>query len=202
MIETNPFFTTTIADHGLAPLAALLALALLVGGLHRYRKPRRKGFGQTRLRPNLHLVPQDHAMTQLAAVNASGYKTIPLLNREEARILPLLESLVQSLAPTYRVMAQTSLGEVIRPTGHAPEAFSAINAKRLDFAIIAPSGHLVIAIEHQGSGHHQNGAFLRDAVKREALRKAGVAWIETTTATTETLLRTQITDALTLKRSA
>ena len=39
-------------------------------------------------------------------------------------------------------------------------------------------GHIVAAIEYQGTGHHQDNAFLRDAVKREAVRKAGVPYIE------------------------
>lgn len=35
-----------------------------------------------------------------------------------------------------------------------------------------------MAIEYQGSGHYQNDAAARGAVKREALRKAGVGYLE------------------------
>jgi hypothetical protein len=34
------------------------------------------------------------------------------------------------------------------------------------------------AIEYQGGGHHQGTAAARDAVKREALRRAGVGYHE------------------------
>ena len=57
-------------------------------------------------------------------------------------------------------------------------AFRSINSKRLDFAIFDRSGRLVLAIEYQGSGHYHQKSFMRDAVKKEALRKAGVPLIE------------------------
>ena len=34
------------------------------------------------------------------------------------------------------------------------------------------------ALEYQGTGHHQGSAAARDAVKKEALRKAGVGYHE------------------------
>jgi Protein of unknown function (DUF2726) len=34
------------------------------------------------------------------------------------------------------------------------------------------------SIEYQGSGHHQGTAAARDAVKKEALRKAGIGYHE------------------------
>ena len=35
-----------------------------------------------------------------------------------------------------------------------------------------------LAVEYQGHGHYQNKAFMRDAVKREAVRKAGIEFLE------------------------
>jgi hypothetical protein len=81
-------------------------------------------------------------------------------------------------------MSQVSLAEVIRPRdsrGTADErrrGHASINSKRLDFAVIDRRGLLVAAIEYQGSGHYQDRSFMRDAVKREALRKAGVPMVE------------------------
>jgi len=49
---------------------------------------------------------------------------------------------------------------------------------RLDFVLFDRFGYLVCAVEYQGTGHHQNNAFLRDAIKREALRKAGGTMLE------------------------
>jgi hypothetical protein len=120
-------------------------------------------------------------VAQLDIVNRSTYERVRILNREEAKLLPLLERTLRDIGQGHRVMAQTSLGEVIKPTPTCPDkgnAMAVINSKRLDFAVIDRFGLLTCAVEYQGTGHHQNGAFLRDAVKREALRKAGVPMLE------------------------
>lgn len=81
-------------------------------------------------------------------------------------------------------MAQTSLGEIIRPrresgtTDQCDLAYRAINSKRVDLAVFDTSGRAILVVEYQGSGHYHQTSFMRDAVKREALRKAGVAFIE------------------------
>jgi hypothetical protein len=81
-------------------------------------------------------------------------------------------------------MAQTSMGEIIRTKkGSASDydcdlAFRSINSKRLDFVVINRFGTPVLAIEYQGAGHYHSRSFMRDAVKREALRKANVRFIE------------------------
>lgn len=119
----------------------------------------------------------------IEAVAKMDFRRKRLLNKGEYKLLRALESLVPDLGPHFRLMAQTSLGEIIEPIG-APmskdwkAAFHAINAKRLDFAIFDGAGYLVCAIEYQGQGHYQDGAFMPDAVKREALRLAGVPLVE------------------------
>jgi len=121
---------------------------------------------------------------QLDAIEAVEFETIPLLNKEEARLLPKLEQLVYEIAPDYRLMAQVSLAEILKPRGLGQtkvaqdRAFRAINAKRVDFAIFDRNGRVVAAIEYQGTGHYQNRAVVRDAVKREVFRKAGVLFVE------------------------
>ena len=121
---------------------------------------------------------------QMEAIARVDFEITPLLNKEEARLLPLLESCTRKLNRGHRVMAQTSLGEIIRPKAANASneaqraAFASINSKRLDFAIFDRFGRLAIAIEYQGSGHYQTKSFMRDAVKREALRKAGVPYLE------------------------
>lgn len=75
-----------------------------------------------------------------------------------------------------RVMAQVALGEVLAsPT---KDAYLAINSKRVDFILIREDGNPLHAIEYQGSGHHQGDAAIRDAIKREALRRAGIGYTE------------------------
>ena len=134
------------------------------------------------LPPQLYAAPAPNP--QLTAVSRVDFETTPLLNREEVLLLPLLENIARQLGQGHRVMAQTSLGEVIRPSpGSGSEdqrnsAFYAVNAKRLDLAIFDHAGTLILAVEYQGTGHYQGDALKRDAVKREALRKAGVDLLE------------------------
>jgi hypothetical protein len=77
-----------------------------------------------------------------------------------------------------RVMAQVCLGEVLRSPDD--DAFRAINSKRVDILVISNSGWPLAAIEYQGEGHYQGTAYARDAVKKAALQRAGVAYLEVT----------------------
>ena len=87
-------------------------------------------------------------------------------------------------------MAQVSLGEILASSDKA--AFWAINAKRVDVLIVSDKYQPLAAIEFQGEGHYQGSAAARDAVKKEALRKAGIAYIEMTASHTPTDLRREI----------
>ena len=121
---------------------------------------------------------------QLAAIAKVNFERRRLMNKGEYRLFRFLEKTVADIAWGHRVMAQTSLGELIQPVWKTPskaerrDAQSSINSKRVDFAIIDRFGLLVLAVEFQGSGHYHHKTFLRDAVKREALRRAGVELIE------------------------
>jgi Protein of unknown function (DUF2726) len=61
--------------------------------------------------------------------------------------------------------------------GMAPSSVHLINWYR-NFALMDPDARVVHAIEYQGTGHHQGTAAARDAVKKEALRKAGIGYHE------------------------
>lgn len=202
MIEKNPFQQTgfgldpsLLTDMRTMVYAAVLILLIIAPLWKRARKRRRAHvqrrsdativpFGKRETvaapldRKNMHLPEY-----QMRAIAAASFETQPLLNFSEARLLPVIEAALAKFGRGHRVMAQTSLGELLRPCNDQDPAtreaaFASINAKRLDFSIIDHSGHLVAAIEYQGTGHHSNKAFIRDAVKREACRKAGVAFIE------------------------
>ena len=88
------------------------------------------------------------------------------------------ERAVNTADLNWRVMAQVSLGEVLACSD--ARAYSAINSKRVDLLIVSSSGDPIAAIEYQGHGHYQGTAAARDAIKKEALRKAGVRYIEVT----------------------
>lgn len=115
---------------------------------------------------------------QLATVMAANFSARPLLNQPEANLFKALDAAVIARNPRWQVMAQVSLGEFL--TSPDKDAYGAINSKRVDFALMDPDARVIHAIEYQGSGHHLPGsnAAARDAVKKEALRKAGIGYHE------------------------
>lgn len=117
----------------------------------------------------------DPAM-QLRCVMAAKFEKRPLLNKSEARVLVAAEQAAREIGAGWRVMAQVCLGEILASPDEA--AYRAINSKRVDLLIIARNGEPLAAIEYQGGGHHQGTAAARDAVKKEALRRAGIEYIE------------------------
>ena len=117
---------------------------------------------------------------QLGFVSKVEFEARPLLNRSEFQVLLALEEAVRLLNAGHRVMAQTCYGEFLKLKSRErnDDTDRAINSKRADFVIIDAAGYPVVVVEYQGSGHYQGTAELRDAVKREACRSAGVALIE------------------------
>ena len=116
------------------------------------------------------------ATNQLVAVMGAKFTARPLLNRPEAMLFKALDAAVIARNPAWQVMAQVSLGEFL--TSPDKNAYLAVNSKRVDFALMDPDAHVKHAVEYQGSGHHQGTAAARDAVKKEALRKAGIGYHE------------------------
>jgi len=115
---------------------------------------------------------------QLRIVTAASFEKRRVLSKSEARVFSAAEKAIREQDLPWRVMAQVSLGEVL--SSPQPNAYKAINSKRVDVLIVSTEGEPVVAIEYQGSGHYQGTAPARDAVKKEALRKAGVRYIEVT----------------------
>jgi hypothetical protein len=132
-------------------------------------------------RQALSVVPEGRkvsATNQLDIVMSAPFKAQRLLNKSEARILYIAEDAIVRAGMNWRVMAQVSLGEVLSSPN--ADAYAAINSKRVDLLIITASGDAVAAIEYQGGGHYQGNAPARDAVKKEALRRAGIGYVEMT----------------------
>ena len=89
----------------------------------------------------------------------------------------------------FYVFPQVSLGQIIgtqdpgKPESEA--AYRAINSKRCDLLLADRSGNPVAVLEFQGSGHDIGGtAKRRDEIKRIALERAGVRFIEIADGTT------------------
>ena len=100
----------------------------------------------------------------------------PLPNKSEARVFKELDRIVISCNPGWQVMAQVSLGEILRSKDAA--AYRCINSKRVDLLLVDEDCQPWHAIEYQGGAHHQGTAAARDAVKKEALRRAGIGYHE------------------------
>lgn len=180
MLE-NPLsdILSSIPPTAIVAIIAALALKLLMDfGVARKKRARRSGNRQPAR------IDVTDPRDQMEYVSRVDFRRIPLLNGEERRVFECLERAVLATSPGFRVMAQTSLGEIIGPDPRsvskedADLARRSINSKRVDFAVFDEEHGLRLAVEYQGSGHYSGKAFMRDAVKREALRKAGVPFLE------------------------
>ena len=127
---------------------------------------------------------------QLNAVMAASFYKQRVLSRSEYHVFKIIEDEAAILGKGYRVFAQTCLGEILRSSDQ--NAFHSINSKRADILIIDAGGSPVLAIEYQGEGHYQNMAATRDAVKKEALHKAGVRHLEVYPADSDDDIRSRV----------
>ena len=113
---------------------------------------------------------------QLRIVSGATFKAQRLLSKQESLVFKAVEQSLKRQDSNWRVMAQVSLGEIL--TSPNPDAYRSINSKRVDNLIVSETNHPIAAVEYQGGGHYQSNAAARDAVKREALRKAGIGFVE------------------------
>lgn len=107
---------------------------------------------------------------------SADFSTQPILNKREARVFKELDVMVIGRNPAWQVMAQVSLGEILRCKDS--KAYACINSKRVDLLLMDENCQPREAIEYQGGGHFQGAAAARDAVKKEALRRAGIGYHE------------------------
>ncbi len=106
----------------------------------------------------------------------------------------------------FYVFPQVSLGQIIgtqdpgKPESEA--AHRAINSKRCDLLLADRSGNPVAVLEFQGSGHDLSGtAKRRDEIKKIALERAGVRFIEIADGTAPGEIQRTIRELLTRQQS-
>lgn len=116
------------------------------------------------------------AADQLRIVMTASFAVQPLLNKSEARVFRELDRIVLACNPHWQVMAQVSLGEILRSP--QAEAYSCINSKRVDLLLVDEDCQPRHVVEYQGGAHHQGTAAARDAIKKEALRRAVIGYHE------------------------
>ena len=131
--------------------------------------------------------PLPDAADQLRTVMAASFNARPLLNKPERRVLAHLDRILADDTPGWRAMGQVSLGEILSSEDKA--AYLAVNSKRVDLLIVDAECRPLHAVEFQGGGHYQGSAAARDAVKKEALRRAGIGYVEVASGDTPSELR-------------
>ncbi len=183
----------------------VVAAAVVILALYAGRRANRRLF-RSRMRPwhrlrwrRLRLVPSlDRDLTdlgeQLRAVMAAPFQKQKLLSLAEYRVFKIIEDDLAGRGGGYRLFAQANLGEILRSPDD--NAYRSINSKRVDILLVNGGGWPVLAIEYQGRGHYQGEAAARDAIKKEALRKAGVAYVEITDGDTDEQIRARVRDRL------
>jgi hypothetical protein len=145
-------------------------------------------------RPPPPIADTSDAALQLNAVMAGAYQKRRILNRSEHRVFRVIDEEIAAARKGFRLFAQTCLGEILTSPDEA--AFRAINAKRVDMLIVDQGGWPALAVEYQGPDHYQGNAAARDAIKREALRRAGIRTIEITETDSDQQIRARVREYL------
>jgi len=129
------------------------------------------------------------AADQLRTVMKADFKAQRLLNKSEARLFRAIDKMVLEMRPGWQVMAQVSLGEILNCEDK--DAYACINSKRVDLLIVDDECRPLHAIEYQGGAHYKgaHATAARDAVKKEALRRAGIGYVEVVAGDTPAELR-------------
>jgi len=153
------------------PVAVLILLVCVVL-IRSVWRPRRRWYP----RDNVYRLGRPDSADQLRDVSSARFTAKRVMNRSEYRVFREVEAVVREAGGGRRLFAQTSLGEIL--SGSNERAHAAINSKRVDMLVIGPDGLPLLAVEYQGAGHFQGSAAARDAVKKEALRLAGVGYLE------------------------
>jgi hypothetical protein len=159
---------------------------------------RRKGWGRkgqqqevSAYKPRHDALPEKSpdAADQLRTVMRADFKAQPLLNKSEARLFKAVDKQVLEAQPGWQVMAQVSLGEILKCEDKV--AYACINSKRVDLLIVDDECRPLHAIEYQGGAHFKgaHATAARDAVKKEALRRAGIGYVEVVAGDTPAELR-------------
>jgi Protein of unknown function (DUF2726) len=180
------FLDNTGALAGLAMIAvALLLLAILRTPPPRNRvaaEPPAERDPPRRYRPRgsrqfyRYRTAPDYAHRQMGAVRAAPFVRRRLMNRSETGVFRIVEAELRQSFRSHRVFPQVSLGEILESSSR--DAFQSINSKRVDMLVVDGDGSPILAIEYQGTGHYQGNAVIRDAIKKEAVTKAGIGYLE------------------------
>lgn len=126
----------------------------------------------------------------LQQVTDSRFSARRLIDSNEEQIFDALESIVRELDLDWRVMAQVNLADIVESAD--PDALAAIGDQRVALLIVSAAQMPLAAVEYQGLGQVRDESTLRAAIRREALRRADVEYIEVRSNDTPDILREQV----------
>ena len=112
----------------------------------------------------------------LRLVSDAGFASKPLLSGREADVLGYVETVAAESGQGWRVVPQVRLVDIIASAD--AEANAVIGEHRLDMLIVSARHLPVAALDYQPLGQLKDDSALRDAIKREALRRADIPFIE------------------------
>ncbi len=127
---------------------------------------------------------------QLQQVTDARFSQRRLITDNEEQILQALEVIIHDLDLDWRVMAQVNLAEVVDSTD--PAALAAIDDQRVALLVVSAAQMPLAAVEYQPLGQIRDDGTLRAAIKREALRRADIEYIEIRSNDTPEMLRDQV----------
>lgn len=152
----------------------IILLIAVIAYLYKNRNQKRPDF------PKPQAIPRTRSVSdvgdQLYFVENATFEKRELMYKKEFYLFRTLETYLQKNFSDYRVFPQVAMGVYLR--SRDTQAHSSINSKRADFVIISKFGKPCVVVEYQGEGHYQANAAARDAVKKEACRKAGIHYVE------------------------
>ncbi len=113
---------------------------------------------------------------QLRLVSYAKFSGRRLMTVDEERVFNTLGSIIAGMGLDWRVMAQINLGEIIDTDDAA--ALAAVRDQHIDMLIVSADQLPIAAIEYAGNTVAAADVAVQDAIKREALRRAGIAYLE------------------------
>ncbi len=116
------------------------------------------------------------SVTRLRLVSDTNFSLRRLLTEREAERLAEVEGILADLEVDWRVMPQVSLSDILAAEDET--AWRALGGQRVAMVILAANQMSIAAIDFQPMGQVREEDAVLDAVRREALRRSGIEYIE------------------------
>ncbi len=149
------------------------------------------GLALTTGRGGVQMPTLDRSPTQLLQqVTDARFSQRRLIDSNEEQIFHALEAIIAEQDRDWRVMAQVNLADIVDSAD--PQAVAAIGDQRVAMLIVSAAQMPLAAVEYQPLGQIRDDSTLRAAIRREALRRADVDYIEVRANDTPDVLREQL----------